>query len=72
MPKIKISDIRCQISDLLVKTKLVPSKSEAKRLIRQGGVRIDDKVIDDPNKKIKPENGMVVQVGKRRFVKIKM
>lgn len=72
MPKIKISDIRCQISDLLVKTKLVSSKSEAKRLIRQGGIRIDNKVIDDPNKKIKPENGMVVQVGKRRFVKIKM
>jgi len=71
MPKIKISDVRCQMSDLLVKTKLAPSKSEAKRLITQGGVKIDNKLINDPNKKIKPENGMVVQVGKRRFVRIK-
>lgn len=71
IPKITISDVRCQMSDLLVKTKLVSSKSEAKRLIRQGGVKIDNKVINDPNKKIKPENGMVVQVGKRRFVRVK-
>jgi len=71
MPKIKVSGVRCQMSDLLVKTRLAPSKSEAKRLITQGGVRIDNEVINDPNKKIKPENGMVVQVGKRRFVRIK-
>ena len=71
MPKIKVSGVRCQMSDLLVKTKLAPSKSEAKRLIMQGGVKVDNKLINDPNKKIKPENGMVVQVGKRRFVRIK-
>ena len=43
----------------------------ARRLVQQGGVRIDDVVQNDFEKKIKIKNGMIVQVGKRRFVKIK-
>ena len=40
-----------QIIDLLVETKLAPSKSEAKRLIEQGGVKIDNQKIKDWRKK---------------------
>jgi tyrosyl-tRNA synthetase len=58
------------LPDLLVSTNLVGSKSEAKRLIEQGGVKIDGDVIRDKNKKIKIKDGMVLQVGKRKFVKI--
>lgn len=50
----------------------ISSLSEAKRLISQGGVRINDEVITDPSVRIETEDGMVLQIGKRRFFKIKL
>ena len=58
------------ILDLLVKTKIASSKSEAKRLILQKGVKIDNKVQDDWQKQIKAKKGMIIQAGKRRFVRL--
>jgi len=49
---------------------MVSSKSEAQRLVKQSGVKIDDVVQKDWKEEIEPKNGMVVQVGKRKFVKI--
>jgi tyrosyl-tRNA synthetase len=48
----------------------VSSTSEARRLIVQGGVKVDGTKIDDPNIIIRPSNGMIIQVGKRKFIKI--
>jgi len=50
--------------------------SEAKRLILQGGVKIknknqESKVKNDWKEEIKIKEGTVIQVGKRKFVKIK-
>ncbi len=59
------------ILDLLVKTKLVPSKSEAKRLILQGGVEINKEKVTDWRKTVSPQAGMVVKTGKRKFAKIR-
>jgi tyrosyl-tRNA synthetase len=63
------------IQDLLVKINLASSKGEAKRLIEQGGVRIikgeDMEEIKDWQKEVKIEKGMIIQVGKRHFRKIK-
>lgn len=63
------------MADLLVKFKLAASKSEARRLIQQGGVKINQKTFsaDGLNEKIKigTKNNLVLQVGKRKFVKIK-
>ena len=56
---------------LLVKINLASSRAEARRLILQGGVKIDGKVKNDWKEKIKIKKGQVIQVGKRRFVKIK-
>ena len=56
--------------DLLVEIELANSKGNARRLVEQGGVRIDDTVQKDFEKEIELKNGMIVQVGKRRFVKI--
>jgi tyrosyl-tRNA synthetase len=50
--------------------KLVKSKSEARRLIEQGGVRLDGKTLEDPVATF-PGPG-VLQVGKRRFVRVEM
>ncbi|MBU2575736.1 tyrosine--tRNA ligase [Patescibacteria group bacterium] len=69
---IKIKDKKKKIDDLLLETELAVSKSEAKRLIGQGGVKVDDKVISDWKMEIEIEPEMIVQVGKRKFVKLKV
>ncbi|MCK4968014.1 MAG: tyrosine--tRNA ligase [Candidatus Aenigmarchaeota archaeon] len=58
--------------DVLVMTKLTLSKAEARRLIEQGGVKINQTVIKDWRQKIMPENDMVIQAGKRKFIKIRL
>ena len=70
IPKIKISQKTLPLLNLLVETKLASSKSEAKRLVLQGGVKIDGVVQDDWKKPIEIKKGQVVQAGKRKFAKI--
>jgi tyrosyl-tRNA synthetase len=53
----------------LVDSNLVESKSEAKRLIAQGGISIDSQSISDPNSTFSFEKA-VLKLGKRRFVNI--
>ncbi|MBU2081952.1 tyrosine--tRNA ligase [Patescibacteria group bacterium] len=59
------------IIDLLLKTALVKSKSEARRLVLERAVKIDGVMIEDPQAKIEIISGLVIQVGKRRFARIK-
>jgi len=54
--------------DVLVDSGLVESKSQARRLIEQNGVKIDGDPADDPYMVLMPP--VVVQVGKRRFVRV--
>lgn len=57
---------------LLVLSEIISSKSEARRLIEQGGFKVDGEKITDSKKEIVvSEEGIVVQVGKRKFAKIK-
>ncbi|MGB2762395.1 MAG: tyrosine--tRNA ligase [Minisyncoccales bacterium] len=70
IPVIKLKLGNWNILDLLVKIKLTSSKSEAKRLVLQKGVRIDNKIQNDWQAKIKTKKDMIIQVGKRKFVKI--
>jgi len=69
IPEFKISGER-NIIDLLELCKLIESRADGKRLIQQGGVKIDGKKIDDMAKTIHLKKGMVIQAGKRRFAKI--
>jgi tyrosyl-tRNA synthetase len=55
---------------LLLACNLVESGGEGKRMIKQGGVSINERRISDPNETITPVDGMVVQVGRRRFARI--
>ena len=67
--ELQISKIN--IVELLVKIKLATSKGEAKRLIEQGGVKVDGNTIKDINKEIKiTESGILLQKGKRQFIKV--
>ncbi|MDD2732040.1 MAG: tyrosine--tRNA ligase [Candidatus Pacebacteria bacterium] len=68
--EVKIEGERIPIIDLLVKLRLVSSKSEAKRLIVQRAVRIDNEVQADLEKIIEIKKGMIIKAGKRRFAKI--
>jgi len=58
------------IIDLLVLAKLASSKSEAKRLVQRGGVKINGKTETDWQKDIVLKKGLIIQVGKRKFRKI--
>lgn len=58
------------ICHLLRETGLAKSTSEARRLIQQGGVRIDSAKVEDADLKVEPQGEKVVQVGRRRIVKV--
>ncbi|MBL6723045.1 MAG: tyrosine--tRNA ligase [Candidatus Margulisbacteria bacterium] len=49
---------------------LAPSKKEARRLIDQGAVSINNTRIQDPNHQFIPEPNTIIKVGKRKFLKI--
>jgi tyrosyl-tRNA synthetase len=57
------------IGSLLKQAGLVPSTSEAMRLIEQGGVRIDGAVLSDKGLRVQAGT-FVVQVGKRKFARV--
>ena len=60
-----------KLADLLVEVKLAASKGEAKRLVEQGGVKIDGEAVKDINKIIEiTKNGALIQRGKRGFVRV--
>lgn len=60
------------IVQVLRQSGLASSNSEARRLIEQGGVRIDGKLIESPDFEWVPQDGQVLQVGKRKFIKLKV
>ena len=68
--EIKIKEKSLNILDLLVKTKLTSSRAEAKRLIIQKGVKIDNKIQQEWREKVKIKKGLVIQKGKRKFIRI--
>jgi len=73
MPEIKITAEPIMASKLLLHCKLVPSGAESKRMIKvQSAVSINGNKISDPNAEITPTDGMIIQVGKRRFARLKI
>jgi len=60
------------LANLLKELGLAKSTSEARRLVTQGGVRLDGEVHKDPNAAIaRPAGEQLVQVGKRRFARVR-
>lgn len=70
IPEFIVSISEISISDLIVDSGCAPSKAEAKRLIKQGGVTLDGEKISDPSANIEIKNGQILKVGKRKFVKL--
>lgn len=68
-----LTDKKISVLDLLVKSTLVTSKSEARRAVEQGGVAINGEKVTDMNKQIYEEDlrkGIVLARGKKNFRKI--
>ena len=68
----KVSSSKYRVLDLLVETKLAASKGEARRLVEQGGIKVGEEIIKDINAEVEiPREGILVQKGKRHFVRVK-
>lgn len=68
--EVKVADHALKLLDLVMVAEFAASKSEARRLIEQGGVKINEVKKTNPTETIAIEEGMIVQVGPRRFVRI--
>lgn len=71
MPTHVASAAHVNIVDLVVEVGFATSKGEARRLVEQGGVRVNDEKVADVKVDVLVEDGTVLQVGKRKFVELK-
>ncbi len=71
MPTVEISKESRNIMDILVASEIAPSKSEARRLITQGGITLDGQKVEDINMAVEKDS-FVVAKGKKKIVKIEM
>lgn len=58
------------IVDVIFAAGLAPSKSQARRLVQQGAVKLDGERVDSIEAEIEVEEGKILQVGKRRFLRL--
>ncbi len=72
IPERKLKEGSYSLVDVLVEANMVSSKSEARRLIQQGGIRVNQEVVkSDKLLSVGKKNNLLIQVGKRKFLKIK-
>ena len=71
MPVITISDDKIKMIKLLVDNQLCVSNSEAKRMIMQNAVTVNGEKWSDVEGDLPIENGLVIKVGKRKYLQIK-
>ena len=65
-----LTDGTIGLLNLLVKAELAPSVSEARRLVQQGGITVNDEKKSDPKEMIKLEGEIIVRKGKKAFKKV--
>ena len=68
----KLTDGVIHVTDLMLECDLVPSRSEVRRLVQQGGLTISDKKVDDLNLTISLDDlkeGVIIKKGKKKFHK---
>ncbi len=70
IPEFRLTEQPKRLIDLMVEARLVNGKGEARRLIRQGGVKINDETVSDELLEIRVDGETVLKVGKRKFLKL--
>jgi tyrosyl-tRNA synthetase len=72
IPEFTLPPEPVSVKQLLLACRLVETGGEAKRMCAQSAVSIDANRASDPNAQIAPADGMTIQVGKRRFARVKI
>jgi tyrosyl-tRNA synthetase len=72
IPEFALPAEAVSVKQLLLACRLVETGGEAKRMCAQSAVSIDGKKVTDPNAQITPAGGMTIQVGKRKFARVKI
>lgn len=70
IPLVKLNQRSWDIISLLKESGLVASKNEGRRLVEQGGVKLDQKKVEDASLQVMLDHPVLIQCGKRRFVKV--
>ena len=69
MPEYQLSESEKLVS-VMKENEMVESNGEARRMITQGGVRINKDKVEDIHTMLEPGQEMVIKVGKRKFLRI--
>ncbi len=69
MPELRLTE-STSVLDVLIAAQMAASSSDARRLIQQGGVKLDGDKVDSFAQTIAPDGEHVLQVGKRRFLRL--
>ncbi|GBD21896.1 Tyrosine--tRNA ligase [bacterium HR28] len=69
LPEIAVPT-RARVIDYIVRAGFARTNNEARRLVLQGGVRLDGQRVDDPEAVLELHEPIVLQVGKRRFARL--
>jgi tyrosyl-tRNA synthetase len=72
IPEVALPGNPISLKNLLTVAGLVETGGEAKRVASQGGVTVAGRKLTDPNAQVTPTDGMIVQVGKRRFARLRV
>lgn len=70
IPELSLGNEEIGILQLITKVKFAPSNGEARRLVQQGGVSLNNEKITDVRANIKIEEETILKVGKRKFIKL--
>lgn len=70
IPTVHLDTDGVELVELLVKLNVAESRSEAKRLIQQGGVKLDGEKITDIHAQITLDSEKILKVGKRHFFRL--
>ncbi|MDT3425674.1 tyrosyl-tRNA synthetase [Paenibacillus forsythiae] len=70
LPTAELTDGAIRLTKLLLLIGFAASGGEAKRSVQQGAVKLNEQKLTDPNADIVPQDGDIIQVGKRKFAKL--
>ena len=70
VPELKVDGNEIGLTDAMVNAGFVPSKAEAKRMVKGNGVKVNGKVVSDVQLTLDPKENPVIQVGKNKFIKL--
>ena len=70
VPELKVEGAEIGLTDAMVNAGFVPSKAEAKRMVKGNGVKVNGKVVSDVQLTLNPKENPVIQVGKNKFIKL--